>query len=171
MLSELEYAQVIINDYLSLAKPHNGEMHTISLPEEIRKISDLLTSFAKQHNIDIHTLLESDISIRMNKIEFKQLMINIIKNAIESMKETGFIVISLEEKHGMAVISVKDTGVGMSNAQLELLGTPFYSLKDRGTGIGLTVCYNIVDKYKGKILVDSNIGKGTIFYIHLPMQT
>ncbi|PJN90331.1 ATP-binding protein [Bacillus sp. mrc49] len=168
MLTELEYTQVIINDYLSLAKPHTGDIQVIGLNDEIQKVSDLLTSFANNRNIGFHLDFRSDLQLNMNPIELKQILVNIMKNGIESMNDAGFINVETEQERHMAKIRITDTGIGLSKDQLEALGTPFYSLKDRGTGIGLTVCYSIVQKYKGKIVVHSELNKGTSFTIHLP---
>ncbi|WP_057914911.1 sensor histidine kinase [Peribacillus muralis] len=169
MLTELEYTQVIINDYLSLAKPQTGNVQVIPLNDEIQKISDLLTSFANNRNIGFRLDLRDDLHINMNPIELKQILVNIMKNGIESMNNPGFIKVETEQERTMAKIRITDTGVGLSKEQLAILGTPFYSLKERGTGIGLTVCYSIVQKYKGKINVQSELNKGTSFTIYLPL--
>ncbi|MCR8872293.1 HAMP domain-containing histidine kinase [Peribacillus frigoritolerans] len=169
MLTELEYTQVIINDYLSLAKPQTDNVQVIPLNAEIQKISDLLTSFANNRNIGFLLDFRDDLHINMNPIELKQILVNIMKNGIESMNKPGFIKVETEQERTMAKIRITDTGIGLSKEQLEILGTPFYSLKDRGTGIGLTVCYSIVQKYKGKIVVQSEVNKGTSFTIYLPL--
>lgn len=170
MLTELEYTQVIINDYLSLAKPQTDNIQVIPLNYEIQKISDLLSSFANNRNIGFQLDFRDDLQINMNPIELKQILVNIMKNGIESMNNPGFIKVETEKERTMAKIRITDTGIGLSKEQLEILGTPFYSLKDRGTGIGLTVCYSIVQKYKGKIVVQSELNKGTSFTIHLPLH-
>lgn len=169
MLTELEYTQVIINDYLTLAKPQTDNVQVIPLNDEIQKISDLLTSFANNRNIGFLLDFRDDLHINMNPIELKQILVNIMKNGIESMNNPGFIKVETEQECTMAKIRITDTGIGLSKEQLEILGTPFYSLKDRGTGIGLTVCYSIVQKYKGKIVVQSEVNKGTSFTIYLPL--
>lgn len=169
MLTELEYTQVIINDYLSLAKPQTDNVQVIPLNDEIQKISDLLTSFANNRNIGFLLDFRDDLHINMNPIELKQILVNIMKNGIESMNKPGFIKVETEQERTMAKIRITDTGIGLEKEQLEILGTPFYSLKDRGTGIGLTVCYSIVQKYKGKIVVQSEVNKGTSFTIYLPL--
>ncbi|MDM5310812.1 ATP-binding protein [Peribacillus frigoritolerans] len=169
MLTELEYTQMIINDYLSLAKPQTDNVQVIPLNDEIQKISDLLTSFANNRNIGFLLDFRDDLHINMNPIELKQILVNIMKNGIESMNKPGFIKVETEQERTMAKIRITDTGIGLSKEQLEILGTPFYSLKDRGTGIGLTVCYSIVQKYKGKIVVQSEVNKGTSFTIYLPL--
>lgn len=169
MLTELEYTQVIINDYLSLAKHQTGIVQVITLNDEIKKTADLLTSFANQRNIGIVLKPNHDLYIKMDPIELKQLLVNIIKNGIESMDRAGFITIETVQDQDMAKIMITDTGIGLTKNQIDVLGTPFYSLKERGTGIGLTVCYNIIQKYKGKIVVTSKLTIGTTFTIYIPL--
>ncbi|MFJ7677000.1 ATP-binding protein [Peribacillus sp. NPDC097198] len=169
MLTELEFTQVIINDYLSLAKPHTDNIEVIQLNQEIQKTSDLLTSFANNRNIGFQLLFKEDLIIKINPIELKQLLVNIMKNGIESMNNPGFIIVETSQERDMAKIKITDTGIGLSKEQLEIIGTPFYSLKDRGTGIGLTVCYTIAQKYKGKIVVESQVNKGSSFIIYFPV--
>ncbi|MGE7604337.1 ATP-binding protein [Peribacillus sp. NPDC097675] len=169
MLTELEFTQVIINDYLSLAKPHTDNVEVIQLNQEIQKTSDLLTSFANNRNIGFQLIFKEDLIIKINPIELKQLLVNIMKNGIESMNNPGFITVETSQERNMAKIKITDTGIGLSKEQLEMIGTPFYSLKDRGTGVGLTVCYNIARKYKGEIIVKSQVNIGTSFIIYFPL--
>ena len=171
MLKELEYTQVIINEYLSLAKPQTDITQVLDVNDEIKKTSGLLSSFANQNNVGISLNLKDDPHVKINPIELKQVLVNIIKNAIESMDAPGYVTVSTAEEGNMARISITDTGRGISKADLEKIGTPFYSLKDRGTGIGLTVCYTTVRKYKGEITVSSQLQKGTTFNIYLPLHS
>lgn len=169
MLTELEYTQVIINDYLSLAKPQTDDVKVIEVNQEIQKISDLLTSFANNRNIGFQLTFKAESFIKINPIELKQLLVNIMKNGIESMNNPGFIMVETSQEQNMVKIKITDTGIGLSKEQLEIIGTPFYSLKERGTGIGLTVCYSIARKYKGEIIVESQLNKGTSFIIYFPL--
>ncbi|MFS0784661.1 ATP-binding protein [Bacillus sp. 1P06AnD] len=170
MLTELEHTQLIINDYLSLAKPQTENSQVIELNIEIRKAVDLLSSYANHQNIGIELQTSIPLHVKMNPGELKQVLVNILKNGIEAMQKAGFIYVVAGQAQEMAFIKISDTGVGMSKAQLEQIGTPFYSLKDIGTGIGLTVCYSIIQKYNGKITVESKRNEGTTFIIYIPLH-
>lgn len=100
--------------------------------------------------------------------KLRQCLLNIIKNSIESIENEGKITISLDERHGMAIILIKDTGVGMNKEQVKRLGTPYFSMKDKGTGLGLMVVFSLIKAMNGKIKVESEIGKGTCFTITIP---
>jgi len=170
ILNELDYTQIIINDYLSLAKPQSVRIQTLDLNAEIRKVIELLTSYAQHQNISLNLIINDDLTVRIDPIELKQVLVNIIKNGIESMEGHDVISIETRQKGEMAKIIISDKGSGMTEEQLKMLGTPFYSLKDCGTGIGLTVSYNIIQKYKGEIKVESQLGKGSTFTVYLPLH-
>jgi two-component system, sporulation sensor kinase B len=109
-----------------------------------------------------------DCYIDANTIEFKQLLINIIKNAIEASKVGDSVVVTAESKKDLVEINVMDCGQGLSKEEMDSLGTPFYSLKSKGTGLGMMICYNIATKYKGIIHFASEKGKGTTVTIRFP---
>ncbi|MGA9227406.1 MAG: HAMP domain-containing sensor histidine kinase [Mesobacillus sp.] len=170
MIEELNRAETIINDYLSLAKPDVGKLEVIDSRDMAEKVMDLMTSYAMMSkNISLHTELKEDMKIRGNKNELKQVLINILKNGIEAMKDGGKLSLTLEKKGSYGVFIIRDTGIGMTEDELSRLGTAFYSLKERGTGMGLMVCYQIVERMKGHIKVSSKKGEGTTFEILVPL--
>lgn len=167
-LDELDRAQSIINDYLSLAKPQKNIYQSINLSEELTKIVDLMTSYTNIQNIIIFSNIEENLHTNGNKDEIKQVLVNIMKNGIEAIEANGRLEVNAFFKKGMIHIEIKDNGMGMTNKQIEQLGTPFYSTKEMGTGVGMTICFQIIELMKGKILVESEVGKGTAFTIVVP---
>jgi two-component system, sporulation sensor kinase B len=170
MIDELNRAEIIINDYLSLAKPDfNQEAEIINANDLTIKVMDLMNSYAMlSKNIQMESILPKEVWIKGNKSEIKQVLINILKNGIEAMQEGGQLIMKVSEENGLAVFSISDTGIGMTDEELSRLGTAFYSLKEKGTGIGLMVCFQIIERMKGKIEVESTKGVGTTFKIYLP---
>ncbi|RSD26329.1 HAMP domain-containing protein [Mesobacillus subterraneus] len=172
MVEELNRAETIINDYLSLAKPDIGELELIESRQMAEQVMDLMASYAMMSkNISIHTEIKADIKIRGNRNELKQVLINILKNSIEAMGEGGKLTLTLDQEESYGVFIINDTGIGMTEEELSRLGTAFYSLKERGTGMGLMVCYQIIERMKGKIRVSSEKGVGTTFEICVPIYT
>lgn len=167
-LSELNRAQSIINDYLSLAKPNNSNTQLVNISEELSKTVELMTSYTNIQSIEVETFIEDSLYINGNKDEIKQVLINIIKNAIEAIGNEGLLQINAFAKDQDIIVKITDNGPGMTKEQLSKIGTPFYSTKDKGTGVGLTICFQIIEQLKGSIDVESTVGKGTSFIIKLP---
>lgn len=94
---------------------------------------------------------------------------NLIKNAIEAIPDKGKIRIEHYYKNGWIHIKVSDTGVGVPEDKLKILGTPFFSTKSEGTGLGLTQVFTTINEHGGNVSVQSVVGEGTIFHIQLPV--
>jgi two-component system, sporulation sensor kinase B len=171
-IQELDRAQEVINQYLSLAKPQTEEYEVFSLSEAMNESVDVMSTYAVMNSIEIKKEIENDLMAKGLKLEIQQVFINILKNAIEAIKENGEITASAtRNKDGHVVITIKDNGAGMPAEQLKSLGRPYYSTKEKGTGLGMTVCYQIVNRMKGEIRVESQLGAGTTFTILLPENT
>ncbi|MEK3772265.1 HAMP domain-containing sensor histidine kinase [Paenibacillus sp. FSL R5-0887] len=162
MIDELNTVEQIISQFLTLSKP-NGEqkLEKVDVKDVIESVTGLLHSYAMLSDNQIVTYVEEDCKISINKIEFKQLLINIIKNALEASDVGKSVSIMANRNNNFIEITIIDEGSGMSEAEVKSLGTPFYSLKSNGTGLGLMICFNIVEKYGGEIYYSSSVGKGT----------
>jgi two-component system sporulation sensor kinase B len=169
LIDELDRAEIIIGNYLSLAKPQLHEFHRTHVALEIRAVTDLLYPFALLSKHTFQLQLEENLWVNMASIEMKQVLTNIIKNAIEAIEMNGIITVLSYQTKDQAVIEVTDTGIGMTIQEVKKLGVPFYSLKQKGTGIGLTVCFDIVEKYKGHLQITSKPSVGTTVRISLPL--
>ena len=170
-IEELDRAQEIINQYLALAKPQTDQYETIDLTSTIQQSIDVMHSYAILNSIHIAQHVESSLKIEGLKLEIQQVLINIIKNAIEAIKSKGEIrILAYKDINDFVCIEIKDNGVGMSKEQLKKLGSPYYSTKEKGTGLGLTVCHQIVKQMGGKITIHSELKKGTTFTIKLPSK-
>jgi two-component system, sporulation sensor kinase B len=170
-IEELDRAQEIINQYLSLAKPQTDQYETIDLTSVIQQSIDVMHSYAILNSIHITQQVESSLEIEGLKLEIQQVLINIIKNAIEAIKSEGEIwITATKNSNGFVSIQIKDNGVGMTEDQMKKLGSPYYSTKEKGTGLGLTVCHQIVKQMGGQIMIKSELKKGTCFTINLPSK-
>ena len=170
MIDELNRAEMIINDYLSLAKPDLDKIEKVNAGELAHNVMDLMNTFAlMKQNITLNAEMDSELLLKGNTNELKQVLINIVKNGIEAMRTGGTLNLKIYKQEEYGVFEVTDTGIGMSPEELARLGTAFYSLKEKGTGMGLMVCYQIVDKMKGQIDVISEKEKGTTFRVLIPL--
>ncbi|MGF3102005.1 ATP-binding protein [Rossellomorea sp. DUT-2] len=165
--SELNRAEEIINDYLTFAKPDPDQVENISISKQLNKLVDMVEPLSNQQSVDVHKSI-MDATIVGNTRSFQQAFLNIIKNAIESMPKGGTLTILSKVQKGNVNITITDTGVGMTSEQHARLGEPYFSTKEKGTGLGLMVSYRIIEAMRGVITVESRIGKGTSFQIIFP---
>jgi signal transduction histidine kinase len=169
MINEMDRAEAIIHDYLSLAKPDVHQHRFINCLECITSLVDLLSSYALlTNNILIELDAKEEMYVRGSRNELNQILLNIMKNGIEAMRAGGTLRVGLYKREGQVHIQIEDTGIGMTSEQVNRLGTAFYSLKEKGTGIGLMVSYQLVEQMNGRIEVESIPGKGSTFTLIFP---
>lgn len=168
-LEELDRAQQIISDYLTLAKPEPEKIESIHIHSEIRYTTNVLSSYANMQNVQITIeLCEEDSQLTGDQSKFRQAIINLCKNSIEAMPDGGTLTLATKIDKSGLVIRINDTGIGMTKEQINRLGTPFYSTKEKGTGLGTMVTFSIIRNMNGNIVTSSEPGKGTSFDIVFP---
>ncbi|MGG1632291.1 ATP-binding protein [Rossellomorea sp. NRS-1567] len=167
--SELNRAEDIINDYLTFAKPDPDQVENISISGQLNKLVDMVEPLSNQQSVDVHKSI-MDATIVGNTRSFQQAFLNIMKNAIESMPKGGTLTILSKVQKGNVSITITDTGIGMTSEQQARLGEPYFSTKEKGTGLGLMVSYRIIEAMRGVITVDSRVGQGTSFQIVFPVD-
>lgn len=171
MIDELNTAEQVISQFLSIAKPNKEkDEEIVNVKDILKSVTDLLHSYGLLHDNKIDLEVVEDCYIAVNNIELKQLLINIIKNAIEASKFGDSVFVTASRKKELVEIKVVDYGHGMSEAEVKYLGTPFYSLKSKGTGLGMMICFNIAEKYNGTIDFQSAKGEGTTVIIRFPAK-
>ncbi|MGG3470658.1 PAS domain S-box protein [Neobacillus pocheonensis] len=172
MLDELNRINHIVGELLLLAKPQLLKYTNADLHKLLNDVISLLSTEASLYNVQFEFIYpEKEIIIECEPNQLKQLFINIIKNAIEASINGGTVSIVLEQiESEQVVIAVKDNGCGISKELLEKIGEPFYSSKEKGTGLGLTVSFKIVQSHKGTIRFDSQKNEGTSVTMTLPIK-
>ncbi|WP_280769381.1 ATP-binding protein [Salipaludibacillus daqingensis] len=172
MLSEIERIKLIINEMLVLSKPQAKNPEMKDVREICQMIIDLLESQANLNNIEILTEFDSNIpDIWCETNQLKQVFVNVLKNAMESMIDGGQIVVQIKKNDEETIlIRFIDEGIGIEQKRIERLGEPFYSTKEKGTGLGLMVSYRIIEQHNGKIKFSSKKNQGTTVDIILPIN-
>ncbi|MFN7250551.1 MAG: PAS domain S-box protein [Anaerobacillus sp.] len=173
ILSELERTEAIIYEFLSLAKPNEtSAMEKTSINVILDNVIHLLEAQALIHGVKIvNNTEEENLVIECNGNQMKQVFLNIIQNAIEASGKNSSIHVSLKALDDEYImIRIADEGCGISSERLPKLGEPFYSTKEKGTGVGLLVTYKIIEGHQGKLNFTSEEGKGTTVDIVLPKQ-
>ncbi|XJZ28857.1 PAS domain S-box protein [Bacillota bacterium Lsc_1132] len=173
MLDELTRINHIVGELLLLAKPQHVSFTKGNLKKILNDVLSLLNTEANLHNVQFQFQANSkELWLDCEPNQLKQLFINLIKNAIDASSSGGVVTILLEKaQHGKTSITIKDEGEGMSKERLARIGEPFYSSKEKGTGLGLTVSFKIVQSHKGTIEFESETGKGTTVKITLPLKS
>ncbi|MEH7437347.1 ATP-binding protein [Neobacillus drentensis] len=169
-LQELNRAERIVSNYLSLAKPQSENMVYSDFKEEAEYIKDLIIPYATMHQVEVQFCFNNTLKKRYDKNQIQQCLINLLKNGIEAMKDKGgTLIIDIFEQKQNIVFKISDTGIGMTKEEILRLGKPYYSTKEEGTGLGMLMVYSTVNKVKGKIEVESEKGRGTTFLITIPV--
>jgi two-component system sensor histidine kinase PilS (NtrC family) len=165
-----------LKDFLLMARPAPGIREKLDIRGTIRDIIESLRCVADWHDLlDVVLLLADDpLYIRANKTEIRQVIWNLILNAIQAMPEGGVLKIEarparFEERDG-AEISIGDTGCGIEEEDFSKIFDPFYTTRDTGTGLGLAIVSRIMEAYGGRIHMQSKPGEGTVFTIWLPLH-
>ncbi|WP_183240155.1 ATP-binding protein [Anoxybacillus mongoliensis] len=169
--NEITRINDIVNEFLILGKPTAQKLETCDLNSIVQSIHPMIESQAHLHNI-VYTFHRSDVPlpIRCSKDHLKQVVLNLAKNAIESMSRGGQLTISLTKQNGWAVLHVADTGCGMPKHVKDKLFQPFVTSKQTGTGLGLVICKRIIDMHEGTIDIHSIEKKGTTITVRLPLR-
>jgi rsbT co-antagonist protein RsbR len=170
--TELERAITILNDLMSVSKPEFVQ-EKVSSFNAAAELEAILMLFQNQlYHINVVNKIESKAAMIIGrKDQIKKAFFNLIKNAIEAMPNGGTLTVELYEDHEGVHITISDTGVGIPKGKLRLLGTPFFSLKDEGKGMGVAQVFNAMQNNNAKVKVHSVEGSGTSFYLHFSKST
>lgn len=169
VLNELARAELIINDYLNFAKPQFEKVEEFSLREVLAEVVILMEPLAAKQGVQLESELESNrFSLVTDRNQFKQALVNLIKNGIEATPEGGKVTVHSNANDYHATVKIADTGKGMTEEQIARIGTLFYTTKDKGTGLGTSVSLKIIQTMNGKISYHSVLGVGTEVTLVLP---
>jgi signal transduction histidine kinase len=169
VVSEVERINRIIKALLTYAKPLNLQKGRVRLDNLIEETLAGLKEAGQMEKIRIKKSLKP-IEVKANKGLIRQVLENIILNACEAMAGQGTISISLYPEGEKAIISIKDNGPGIKEKDKPHIFMPFFTTKTKGTGLGLALCEKIITAHGGEITFHTQKGKGTTFYIYLPME-
>jgi two-component system sensor histidine kinase PilS (NtrC family) len=164
-----------LKDFLLMARPAPGIREEFDLRETIREVMESLYCVAEwNEQIRAVIVLHDDpISIHANKSEIRQVIWNLILNAVQALPEGGDLRIEAQpsriDRGKGAEIKIADTGIGIAEQDYRNIFEPFYTTRDTGTGLGLAVVSRIIDAYGGSIHIQSECGKGTTFTVWLPL--
>ena len=170
MLSELDRINLIVSEFLVLSKPQAVRFQERDMRQILSEVLYLLDSQAHMHGVSFLVNYEEELPlVRCEENQMKQVFINIIKNAIEAMPDGGRIEFTVELLTSNHVqVQVRDHGIGIPKENLARMGDPFFTNKEKGTGLGLMVTQRIIFNHKGTFDIQSKENEGTVVTIALP---
>lgn len=171
VINETDRATVITRKLSTFAKPAKGEVsEDVMVEDELDQVISLVEHDLKLDNIVITKEVDKGLPVvAADRKQIQEVFFNIIRNAAQAINGSGEIRIGMSKARGGVVVSIKDTGEGMDKGRLKQIFNPFFTTKDpgEGTGLGLFIVKQIVERNGGNISVDSEPGKGTTFRIVL----
>jgi PAS domain S-box-containing protein len=169
MIAELDRTNTIISEYLLLAKDKVPNLKNCCLNQLIHTLLPLMEATAVSSNICIRPCLDTIPKLYLDENEIRQLLLNLVTNALEAMPKGGELVIRTYRENDKVMLSISDQGSGIPLAVLEHIGTPFLTTKDTGTGLGLPICYRIAHRHNAVIQVKTS-DQGTTFFIQFGLS-
>ena len=171
MISELDRANSILTEFLSIAKTKTKtEQYTrVKLNNLVNSLYPLILADATNQDKQVVLLVEDVAELTMIEREIRQLILNLTRNGLEAMSSRGTLKIMTYMEANSVVLAVQDQGPGISEDNIARLGTPFMTTKEGGTGLGLTTCYSIAERHNAKISVESS-KSGTVFVVRFKLD-
>ena len=166
-----------VRDFLLLARPLPITREMVDIEEVVEEaVENLKLSKDWSRHIKIKKVFYDRIKTYANKRQIRQVINNLVLNAIQSMTNGGILtlevyVVKINGEKEYAEIKIVDTGCGIPLEHLKRVFEPFYTNKEKGTGLGLTIVGRIIDGYGGKIKIESKVNEGTTCIVSLPLKT
>ncbi|WP_227521454.1 MULTISPECIES: ATP-binding protein [Bacillus] len=162
VLSEVDRINQIVSEMLVLSKPQSREMKYFNFKKALHYCLNIVSYEASLYNIVVK-VAEPEVEpiVYGDENGIKQALINIMKNAMEAMSDSGELHIHYSIVDEMLVVNIRDTGIGIPKEMIKRLGEPFLTSKEKGMGLGLNVTKKIIESHEGELHFESEEGKGT----------
>jgi len=169
---EINRINEIVDQFLRFAKPASPLLEKAEVLPIFEETLQLLKPQIERRRISVQKSFRSLPPITIDREQMKQVVLNLLLNAIQAMPKGGQLGLSaaMPDDHQWIQLSIQDSGVGIPPRDMDKLFDPFFSTKEGGIGLGLSIAHRIIDQHHGKIEVESAPGKGTHFTIWLPMD-
>jgi signal transduction histidine kinase len=168
---ELQHVDETIRDMLSLARPVGLNAQRLDLHAVIDGALARLSGLPGADRVSVERVYDHGVPPLVgDPARLEQAILNLSVNAVEAMGEGGHLTVMTRRDDGEVLVDVRDTGAGIAPENLERIFKPFVSTKPLGTGLGLPLVARVVAAHEGRITVESEVGRGTTFHIHLPVK-
>lgn len=170
ILSEVDRINGIVEALLSFARPAEAKFEPVDLPELVRHTVALIEAQARAQSVAVSFDFPPTLGLQADPNLLKQVLLNVVMNALQAMPGGGELRFAAGATDSRVELWVQDTGPGIPAAERERIFDPFYTTKQDGTGLGLSVCYGIMQRHGGEIEVESEEGQGTKVRLRLPKK-
>jgi signal transduction histidine kinase/putative methionine-R-sulfoxide reductase with GAF domain len=169
---EIHRINEIVDQFLRFAKPAPPLLERGDVLSILEETLQLLRPQIEKHHVAVEKEFQTLSIILMDREQIKQAILNLLLNAIQAMPGGGHLVLSgrNSEDGQWTYLCIQDSGMGISPEDMDKLFDPFFSTKEGGIGLGLSIAHRIIDQHRGKIEVESAPGKGTLFTVWLPIS-
>jgi PAS domain S-box-containing protein len=168
---EIKRLDYIITQFLQSIRSTQPKFQSASLNNAIRETLEVLGPELKNRKLKFRTRLDKQLpEAPMDTSQIKQVLVNLIKNAMQAMTVGGILLIETGSRPESVWINISDTGGGIASEKINRIFEPFYTTKEKGSGLGLMVVQRIIQDHAGRIELKSDVGKGTSFRIWLPLK-
>ncbi|WP_227937274.1 EAL domain-containing protein [Alkalihalobacillus deserti] len=167
--SSIHQIEKYIEEFLNISKPPINQKDAVDIDMLLQDVKSSLAHLAKEKRVEIYLEEAADFpQVKCDPVQIKQVFMNLVTNSIEASQNGGLIKLRVSNSGSNLLIKVVDHGVGMKEERLGRLGEPFFSIKEKGTGLGLMLCHRIIWQHNGTISIASEENKGTTVVVRLP---
>ena len=167
---EIDRLNSIVVDFLFAVRPMDITLILDRAEDVVQEVVELMGHEAEDQHIRVVINIEPNLpGVMIDRKNLEQVLLDIVKNAIAAMPDGGVLTISVSTKNDELLIAISDTGIGIPEELMAKIFEPYFTTKESGTGLGLTITFKIIKEHNGEITVESTPSKGSTFTIHLPI--
>ena len=170
MQAEFHQLESVLREYVFLSRECTEPYEPINVADLLREVTRLVQVKLERHHLVLDVQEVEGTMIWCDQNQIQQLFMNLLSNSVEAMQDGGTIhIVARRNGSEQVMIRIIDQGCGMAEERLKRLGEPFYSTKEKGTGLGLMICYKIIQAHDGYIHFSSTPNKGTTVEVSFPL--
>lgn len=161
MDGEIDRLARVTQDLLDFGRPRQPEIARVMIEDLFRRLQRLGEPMAARHGVSLNLQGQANLAISADADQVFQVLLNLVLNALQATREGGLVAVRAQRQDVATVIEISDTGCGIPPDQLSQVTEPFYSTKPTGSGLGLSICTQLMDLNRGTMTIDSTVGVGT----------